>query len=158
MWLDLTVRLPSEPGSVAAGRHTVDCALKSIDVDEQTRGDVALAVSEACANVVEHAGPVPGYSISVVADRGRCVVDVADDGCGLSPDRLEAPAPQSSAERGRGLHIIRAVMDGVHVTSGPAGGLIIRMVKRLMFGRGTNVGGRMRLPDNDGSGGTEVAG
>jgi serine/threonine-protein kinase RsbW len=134
MWLNLTLRLPSKPASVAAGRRTVDCALESIDVDEQTRRDVSLAVSEACSNVVQHAGQVRGYSISVVADDDRCVVDVADDGRGIGTERLAAPLPGVSAERGRGLHIIRAVMDGVQVASGPAGGLIIRMVKRLIPG------------------------
>jgi serine/threonine-protein kinase RsbW len=129
MWLNLTLRLPSKPASVAAGRRTVDCALESIDVDEQTRRDVSLAVSEACSNVVQHAGQVRGYSISVVADD-----DLADDGRGIGTERLAAPLPGVSAERGRGLHIIRAVMDGVQVASGPAGGLIIRMVKRLIPG------------------------
>jgi serine/threonine-protein kinase RsbW len=133
MWLDMTLRLPSEPGTVTIVRHTVECALRSINIAEGSRRDVALAIGEACANVVQHAGQVRGFSISVVAEDDHCVIDVVDDGRGLDPLLVRQPLPEPSAERGRGLHIIRAVMDGVQMGSGPAGGLFIRMVKRLVF-------------------------
>jgi serine/threonine-protein kinase RsbW len=132
MWLDLTLRLPSESGSVTAARRTVECALEAVDVDAQTRGELALAVSEACSNVVQHAGQVRGYSVSVTTDDDRCVVEVADDGRGIDADRLTDRLPDLAFDRGRGLHIIRAVMNEVHLSSGPAGGSIIRMVKRLL--------------------------
>jgi serine/threonine-protein kinase RsbW len=132
MWLDLTLRLPSEAGSVRAARRAVECALESVEVDRRIRDDVTLAVSEACSNVVQHAGRVRGYSISVVTDEDCCVVEVADDGRGVDPDRLTRRPLELSAERGRGLHIIRAVMDEVRISPSPTGGSIIRMVKRLL--------------------------
>jgi serine/threonine-protein kinase RsbW len=148
VWLDLTLRLPREPETVAVGRRTVECALMTINVPEQDRRDVALAVSEACTNVVQHAGPVRGYTISVVAEDDRCMIDVADDGPGVEAAEVHRYVPAPSAERGRGLPIIHAVMDGVQIASGPAGGLIIRMVKRLML-RGESPSARQAEKPSD---------
>jgi anti-sigma regulatory factor (Ser/Thr protein kinase) len=42
--------------------------------------------------------------------------------------------PGSTAEHGRGLSIVRAVMDSVQVVAGPSG-VAIHMVKQLIFGK-----------------------
>ena len=130
MWLDLMLRLPSEAASVRAARRAVECALESVEVERRACDEVALAVSEACSNVVQHSGRVRGYSVSMVTDDDCCVVEVADHGRGIDTEGLTDRPPELSAERGRGLHIIRAVMDDVQIWSDPAGGSTIRMVKR----------------------------
>jgi serine/threonine-protein kinase RsbW len=140
----LILRLPRDPVTVPATRHTVDCALDALGVTEDCRDDVGLALSEACANVVRHAEDAEDYTVMITATGNKCTIEVHDDGAVAAaaavPSRIEPvdwpqrrPGPLS--ESGRGLNIVRAVMDAVHVGRGP-GGVAVRMVKRLIFGRG----------------------
>ncbi len=74
--------------------------------------DVELAVSEAVTNSVEHGCP-PGDGPAVVVRCKVCesllVVEVEDDGVAESiPD---STAPSSTEEHGRGMLMIRALMD-----------------------------------------------
>lgn len=142
MWLRLALRQPCTAATVPATRHAVDCALIAIDVADECRREVVLALSEACANAVRHAGPSANYTVTVTADDDRCVVDVADAGKGSPPARLVEPMPDGGAEHGRGLHIIRELMDHAEIIASPPGGLVIRMIKKLVWRRA--VGGRMR--------------
>jgi anti-sigma regulatory factor (Ser/Thr protein kinase) len=74
--------------------------------------DVVVAVHEAAANVVEHAYRSGSGTLRVDAraDRERLVVSVRDQG------RWRPPVP--SEERGRGILLIRELMDDVTVQRG----------------------------------------
>lgn len=75
--------------------------------------DVALALAELLANAVEHG--TPPVRVDAWWD-GRLVVEVADVGTGLDRDavwRSHPPSPQG--DRGRGLWIVRQLMDVVIV-------------------------------------------
>lgn len=89
--------------------------------------DMELALTEACANVVEHAysGAEPeGVAVSVRIDHGSAVeMDVIDTGQGFEPSAKE-DVPQPQAECGRGLYIMRKVMDEVRICSGPGKTLV----------------------------------
>jgi serine/threonine-protein kinase RsbW len=146
--LRLVLRLPRDPVTVPVTRRTVDCALDAIGVSDECRDDVMLALTEVCSNVVRHAEESDDYTVTVTATANRCTIDVCDSGTGLSPDvtTIERPNPSplsatnqpfqpgSTAEHGRGLSIVRAVMDVVQVVAGPSG-VAIHMVKQLIFGK-----------------------
>lgn len=90
-----------------------------------------LAASEIVTNVTEHAyhGP-PGDlrgRVSLLPDRLQ--LDVYDDGDAFDPARLEAPDVDSLSNRGRGLHIVRQLMDGVSYTPATPDGNRWRLVK-----------------------------
>ena len=138
MLLRLVLRLPRDPVTIPVTRRTVDCALEAIGVTEDCRGDVSLALTEVCANVVRHAVESDDYTVTVTATANRCTIDVCDSGTGLPPDvtarRLGPRRPGAGSESGRGLSIVRAVMDAVQVVTGP-GGVAIHMAKQLIFGK-----------------------
>lgn len=119
-------------------RRTVDCALDALGVSDDCRGDVSLALTEVCANVVQHAHESNDYTVTVTATANRCTIDVCDSGTGLAQDltskQFDARRAGPGSEHGRGLGIVRAVMDAVQVVAGP-GGVAIHMVKQLIFGK-----------------------
>jgi serine/threonine-protein kinase RsbW len=122
--------------TVPVTRRTVDCALDAIGVTDECRDDVTLALTEVCSNVVRHAHESVDYTVTVTATANRCTIDVCDSGTGLPQGAVTEPPrkPGSTAETGRGLGIVRAVMDAVQVVAGP-GGVAIHMVKQLIFGK-----------------------
>lgn len=91
---------------------------------EDTVDDVALAVSEAVTNVVEHAyaGTEAGYvRMRCRADGDRLVVEIADEGPGVA-------ARRDSPGLGHGIAAMGAVAQSLEVTAGPGGrGSVITM-------------------------------
>jgi serine/threonine-protein kinase RsbW len=127
--------------SVPVTRQVLDSCLERLGVTPETRADIALALSEACANVIRHAGPGEEYEVIATTTDGRCVIEVVDSGSRDGnkvplldqpdiPDRnmpqqdtFEQTLPEHAMpEHGRGLKIIDAVTDELSlIGSGPAG-------------------------------------
>ena len=120
--LRLAMRLPRQPASVTKARHTVEKALAGIGVTEVCRDDIALALTEACSNAVEHAQIGHEYDVVVTVVRTRCIVEVIDTGVGIDAGHLNGQPITLTAKRGRGLRLIRAVTDGMEfIGSTPTG-------------------------------------
>ena len=78
---------PRETLSVPVMRRVLGDTLRRLGVDEDCIGDLLLAVTEACTNVLQHGGP--GHRYEVVASIGGngCLVEVLDSGRGFDPGR-----------------------------------------------------------------------
>jgi serine/threonine-protein kinase RsbW len=132
----LALSLPREDTAVVAVvRRIVDTALAALGVTQECRGDIALALTESCANAVSHAKVGDDYHVTVSTHADRCVIEVADTGIGLDLDRIPAEPPEPTAVSGRGLHIIRACTDEMELRAVRPHGLAIRMVKMLAWDR-----------------------
>ncbi len=114
----LTVRLEDDLDDVAGVREDVRAMADRAGFGERAN-DAALAVAELLANAIEH-GMAP-VTVEAWCD-GRLVVEVSDAGTGLDRDavwRSHPPSPRG--DRGRGLWIVRQLMDVVLVESGADG-------------------------------------
>lgn len=131
MRVELAVRVPAEGALLGAMRRLVAGALEPLGVVPACIDQVRLGLSEACTNAVEHAGADGEYEVRMRVEQGRCEILVIDTGAGFDAASLVAPNPESP--RGRGVAIMRAVMDRVEVESGPGGGTAVRLVKDLVF-------------------------
>ncbi len=119
----MVLYLPRDAESVPVSRQVLDGCLETLGVTADTRTDIALALSEACANVVLHAGPGDEYEVMASTQDGRCVIEVVNTGNGAMAMAAarEAVAPAADplpgvAEHGRGLKIIDAVVDNLSLT------------------------------------------
>jgi serine/threonine-protein kinase RsbW len=129
--VNVALSLPRDVASVPVTRQVLDSCLERLGVMPETRADIALALSEACANVIRHAGPGEEYEVIATTRDGRCVIEVVDNGRyganainGEKRSLISEPTgPESGTpEHGRGLKIIDAVTDELSLTgSGPAG-------------------------------------
>lgn len=132
--------LPRDAVSVPVSRQVLDSCLETLGVTPDTRADIALALSEACANVILHAGPGEEYEVQVSTRDRRCVIEVVNTG---SMDGELAPAASIvgsfladdpvpvTAEHGRGLQIIDAVADNLELTSSDRRGTTVHFEKKL---------------------------
>ena len=57
MEIKIVLYLPRDAASVPVSRQVLDGCLAILGVTPDTRTDIALALDEACANVISHAGP-----------------------------------------------------------------------------------------------------
>ena len=143
MEIKMKLHLPRDAASVPVSRRVLDRCLEILGVTPDTRADIALALSEACANVVQHAGPGQEYQVQVSAGNRRCVIEVVNAGRGAGAaggggDRLGGsagaggPVP-ATAEHGRGLQILDAVADNMQLTGGERQGTTVHFEKTLQW-------------------------
>ncbi len=128
--VDLSV--PADSEAIASVVDTVTETLERLEVPEQKRFEVALAVQEALANAVVHGcGNDPSKKVrcQLKGDpQGRILISVTDPGPGFKPDQVADPMRREGvyADHGRGVYLIRQLMDEVHFASN---GSEIRMWK-----------------------------
>lgn len=125
-----TRSLAADPTLLAPLRRELRRWLAATGLDGEGVDDVLLAVCEACTNSIEHA-----YRADA-----RCVVDLRlhlDAGClhvVVRDTGRWKPVGDGPTTRGRGVAMMRAMMDDVDVDTG-AGGTTVTMRKRLHGGR-----------------------
>ncbi|MBA0052724.1 ATP-binding protein [Streptomyces sp. AJS327] len=139
MWWSLQLR--REAASVPLARRLLLDAMRSAGVDSETSYDLSVALSEACANAVEHGAGESSraYRVTAYLDGDRCRIEVADTGPGFPGGfgREHRPllAPEGEfAEAGRGLFLIESLADHVRWHNRPgSGGAIISFDKVLTW-------------------------
>ena len=146
----LALTLPREALTVPVARHIVRNAMEEVGVDAGCIHDVELALSEACSNVLRHAGPGDEYDVHLDVTDERCRIRVVDVGHGLDSvqrGRLaESRRPRAGpkAERGRGLALMRAYVDRVRLASWAEVGTIVTLEKSLVYADQALLGGPRR--------------
>jgi anti-sigma regulatory factor (Ser/Thr protein kinase) len=88
---------PRESLSVPVMRRVLGDTLRRLGVDEECICDLLLAVTEACTNVLRHAGPGLRYEVVARVGRNRCLLEVLDSGNGFDPQSRPGRRSLSSA-------------------------------------------------------------
>jgi anti-sigma regulatory factor (Ser/Thr protein kinase)/putative methionine-R-sulfoxide reductase with GAF domain len=120
----LELQLPADVDAIpplrrVLGRWLREAAASSVELEE-----ITLACSEACANAIEHAyapGPAALEVTATVSASGEAVIHVKDYG---------SWRPARGSHRGRGLVLMRGLMDSVDVTQGE-NGTEVRLSRQL---------------------------
>ena len=134
MQITLSLALPRDEHTIPVSRHIVHHALDEVGASPDCIEDIALAQTEACTNVVKHSGPGDQYEVRVDIDNEKCVIRVIDTGRGFDSQSLgDAGDLDDSAERGRGIQLMRALVDDVRFVSKPEAGTIVHLEKALSF-------------------------
>ena len=128
MHIEVSLELPRQQATVPTVRRVIGRLLDELGVAEDVVGNVQLAVSEACNNVVLHARASDAYHVAFELDAERVAVTILDRGGGFDPDTLH-PAGED-AERGRGIALMQSLMDDA-TFSFVDGGTEARMETRL---------------------------
>ncbi|MEV6595862.1 ATP-binding protein [Actinoplanes sp. NPDC051346] len=127
MRISVHLNLPREVDSVPAVRRLLRCALSVFHVDREAGQDLEVALTEACANVVNHARGADAIEVSLDVAEDHCAIDVADNGAGFDAETVGGP--EAAGERGRGLFLIKALSENVRMQSTPRRGSIIHFEK-----------------------------
>jgi len=139
--------------SVPVMRRVLGDTLRGVGVNEDSVSDILLAATEACTNVVLHAGhSAAAFTVAATVDGAACRVEVTDAGRGCRVPRgvgrrglraravPEAPAPEQEptdhaalAESGRGFAIMSACVDEVTLRTAPGRGTRVVLAKRIAW-------------------------
>jgi PAS domain S-box-containing protein len=110
-----SLQLGSDPGELAAMRSMMRRWLRHAESSDTQIAEILTATGEAAANAIEHGGAITGgppFEVAGLLDDGAVEIRVSDKGSWRAGKR---------AEGGRGLILMRALMDSVDVDPGPDG-------------------------------------
>jgi anti-sigma regulatory factor (Ser/Thr protein kinase) len=130
--IDFSVRLPVDAQSLPLIRGLVRQTLQHLGVAPHGIDEVLLALSEACANVIQHARDQEEYQVDVSIDDEVCVISVVDDGGGFDVDAVAAERPRSPLDGGRGLILMQALVDRLAFVQDEHGRHRVTLEKRLV--------------------------
>jgi serine/threonine-protein kinase RsbW len=133
MELSLALTLPRDEQTVPVARHIVRNAMAQVGVESTCVYDVELALSEACTNVLLHAGPGDQYKVRLDLEDRLGVIRVIDVGHGFDSAKLQGEDALLDAERGRGLGLMQALVDRVDLTTRSEAGTIVTLEKVLTY-------------------------
>jgi len=135
--LEVDIRVPNQTRYLSLiGKIGEDIArtLKRYRGDrEELAYHINLVLTEAMANVILHANagdPAREVHISIAIIGHSLVIRVFDEGCGFDVETLPSPGLKALDEHGRGVYIIRSLMDHVVYRKLDAGH-VLEMTKRL---------------------------
>ena len=130
MDISFTVRLPVDVDSVPFVRGLCRQALERLRIEPTVVEETTLAMTEACANAVQHAGEHAEYEVSVAIDDSLCRITVVDDGSGFDRDEAAGRAGPDG-DGGAGVRLMQALVDRLDFRRDADGRHRVSLEKRL---------------------------
>ncbi len=111
--------LESELASVDPVEAKVEQMAREAGFDEDTSSQIAMVAREAVINAILHGNqqdPAKKVRVGFELTEDALSIRIADEGPGLDPDSIPDPlAPENILRSsGRGIFLMRAIMDEVH--------------------------------------------
>jgi serine/threonine-protein kinase RsbW len=131
MEIKLSLALPREELSVPVVRRVLKSSLQALGVERDVVHDIEIALTEAVTNVLDHAARGEEYEVSAGIDGDICVIEIVDRGGGFDASELGHDEAHPTAEEGRGIQLMRALVDRVTFTTIPTVGTVVHLEKRL---------------------------
>ncbi len=116
--------------------HVTEACLKFAGFDESTTEHMTLAIREAAANAIKHGNKQHPDKVAQVIfelDDENIHIEISDEGEGFRPEEVPNPlAPENLLKgTGRGIFLMRQLMDEVNFAFGNGGGTRVILRKRI---------------------------
>lgn len=130
--------LAALPHNAALARERIRAVCDRLGFQSLETGEVEVAFGEAINNAILYGSPHPDSLISVscclrqlsASEPPALVIQVRDQGKGFDADKVPASEIGTDALGGRGIGLMRALMDNVLLYHDSAG-MVVRMARRV---------------------------
>ncbi|HVS14605.1 MAG TPA: ATP-binding protein [Thermoanaerobaculia bacterium] len=136
---EVQLSIESQFENIELVQVVLDDSLQRLELDEDSRYWIGIAVREAVANAIKHgnrrdASKQVEVQLRVVDDTVE--IDVQDQGDGFDPTQVGDPlAPENLLKPdGRGIFYMKRFMDTIEYNFGAEGGTLVTMRKRIGSG------------------------
>lgn len=140
MHLRMTLSLPRDPSTVACVRGMFNVLLALAETTDKCRDELAVVITEATTNAVEHSVPGSPVDVSVLVEDHECILEVGNRGDATGA-RVTREPPDPLQIGGRGLPVMVALADTVAFAPAPPGHVLLRVTKLLSAGTATRPSG-----------------
>ncbi len=120
------ITIPSDQEYLADVDSFLDGQLRELTVGESIRADIAISVSELVNNAILHgnkSSPEKVVTVEISSEPGQVTIAVSDQGTGFTEEQIDDPVADENLlkEVGRGIFIVRALMDDVDISASERG-------------------------------------
>jgi len=128
--LNLSLVLSSRPNEIIKVEGFLEEINQTLQLDETRFNKLLIATTEAVNNGILHGNkrdPQKRVTLTCIANHSSLVVTVQDEGPGVDPDKLPDPLAEENLlrENGRGVFLMRSLMDSVDFEIFPGGSKVI---------------------------------
>ncbi len=125
-----TIVVPSSTEHLADVDLFIEGTLRGYGAQESVIADIAISVSELVNNAILHgnrSAPDKNVTVQITRENSAVRISVADQGDGFNPAIIENPIEDDNLmkEVGRGIFIVRALMDSVDISATAHGTTIV---------------------------------
>jgi serine/threonine-protein kinase RsbW len=124
--------IESRVGEIARARRWLAQYAQAVGFPEKEVGNLALALSEACANIIKHAyhgQPDRPIELHLSIDETKLALSIHDVGARFDVQAYQPPDLTEAHEGGYGVFIIRSLMDEVEYDTSDEQGTTLTLVK-----------------------------
>lgn len=124
------ITIPSNQEFLCDVDMFIEGILRGYGADESVVADIAISVSELVNNAIAHGNlqdKSKTVTIEINIDSNVVSISVFDEGIGFNPDELDDPLAEENLmkEVGRGIFIVKSLMDSVNIKPSPSGTEIV---------------------------------
>ena len=130
----IRLKIPCREEYAATVRLQAEAIARRVLFSEEEIYDIITAVGEVCDNAIEHGRSELGIDVEYVMTPTEFRVEVQDYGSGFDPTGRGEDVPDLFAESGRGIFLMKNLMDSLWIDSRPDHGTRIVMGKARQTG------------------------
>jgi serine/threonine-protein kinase RsbW len=128
--------IPSDQTLIGEVDDFVESRLRSRNVDDSIIADIAICATEIVNNGIIHGNKDnrdKTVTLEMIFGDGEVTVTITDQGEFFDPGAVENPVDDRNLMRevGRGIFIVRNLMDRVEISPADGGGTMVTLVKKL---------------------------
>jgi serine/threonine-protein kinase RsbW len=131
-----TLTIKSRTEKLALVREFVSDSARRFGFDEEVTNKIALAVDEACTNVIKHSykfATDKEITVNISTANGAFEITIMDEGLSFDPQTIPHPDMKEYLSQyrrgGLGMHLMRSLVDKVEYHSFPGKGNEVRLIK-----------------------------
>ncbi|MBD3170503.1 MAG: ATP-binding protein [candidate division Zixibacteria bacterium] len=128
--------IPSDPTYLQALDDFLEETLRGFGMADNDVADVAISVTELVNNAITHGNMNDSQKtveVKIVRNSDQVEVTIKDQGLGFNPGNIPDPLSDENLlkETGRGIFIVRSLMDKVEFETAKNGGTRVKVVKKF---------------------------
>jgi serine/threonine-protein kinase RsbW len=134
----LQLKIKSQTEKLHNVREFVSDAARKAGFDDESTSKIALAVDEACTNIIKHAyqyAPDKEIEIGITQSNGRFEIIITHQGKLFDPNTVKSPDMKEYLthyrQGGLGMHLMRLLMDAVEYKVIAAEKCEVHLMKKL---------------------------
>lgn len=132
-----TLKIPSSQEYLAQADKFLEDCLKEKGLSNDTIADLAISSTELINNAIVHGNKLdPDKQVTIILEfqNSSLTISIADQGSGFNPDEIPNPIADENLlkEAGRGIFIVRSLVDDLQIENNPEGGTSMIITKKLV--------------------------
>ncbi|MGE0489286.1 MAG: ATP-binding protein [Vulcanimicrobiota bacterium] len=129
----IRLKIPCREEFAAIVRLQAEAIARRVWFTEEEIYDIITAVGEVCDNAIEHGKSEMGIDVQYMMTMTEFKVEVQDYGSGFDPTGRGDEPPDLFSERGRGIFLMKHLMDRLEIDSQSGRGTRIIIAKKRKF-------------------------